>query len=327
MTEDKVNMRIFDCHTHLTGPIDLVVREMDRWNVEKAIVCPSGVARGEEVVSLQSARRMMDSIARSREAAAEEGRLFQEVLAWNRKTAQDVALFPGRLLGFAKIDLRLSEREIDSVIEEAVALGLAGFGEILGIEAWPDVFGYAAAAAGRAAAASAAGDIQGETQGESGERGKTQGDIQGKTQGTRGVPGFPLFVHGDFPITPDTIQTIGSLAAEAPDTPIILGHLGGDFWINAIETAAGGENIYLDISEAVNSAALRAAAEAVPHKLLFGSDFPWETMGVNLERVKQLDITRQQREAILGNTIAGILDGSWKMTDGARNSGTNRVDP
>lgn len=268
---------IYDCHLHLTDPVDLILREMDRFGVDRGIVCPSGIARGEEVFDLKGASAMMDAIARSRDRAVSLA--SETVSRWNRQSAEVIRRHRDRLIGFAKLDLRLSQPLLASLMEEAVDLGFVGFGEILGAETLPDRFAFLLAK-------------------------------------SADLGGFPIFVHGDYPVTADAVVQIASLVSSVPDTPVILGHLGGDFWITAIAAARETANLYLDSSEAVNLVALRAAAGEVPDKLFYGSDFPWETMGVGLCRINQLGLSQEKRQGILSRNIERVLSGSAASKDG-----------
>jgi uncharacterized protein len=276
-----VKQMVFDCHMHLTEPVELIIQEMNRNGVDKGIVCPSGVARGEEVISLATAKAMMESIADSR--SDDPGLGAARVGEWNRKNASLLAPFSDRLRGFAKVDLRLPEKEIAASMEEALKLGLIGFGEILGVEVWPDSFGCVLAVSAE-------------------------------------MGGYPLFVHGDYPVTPEVLALIADWAGRYPAVPLILGHIGGDFWIDAIEHARDVENIYLDISEAVNLVALRTAAVEVPEKLLYGSDFPWETMGVGLLRLKSLDLPVELEKGILGGNLEKLLGSQLQQERSSRNA-------
>ncbi len=269
---------IVDIHLHLTEPVELILDEMDRWGVDRGVLCPSGLARGERMVDLSSARDLMSSIGRSREP----GGLYPAatVSAWNRATAAAVRQYPHRLEGFGKIDLRFDEPTIADHMEEALSLGLRGFGEILGCETMGE----------RARFVVATSDSLG---------------------------GFPVFFHGDYPTTAETIRSIATMAAAFPRTPVILGHLGGDFWIDAVSAAKETPNLYLDTSEAVNLAALRVAVAELPDRVCFGSDFPWETMGVGLTRARALGLDVGAADALLGGNAETLLWGHPSVGQGA----------
>jgi uncharacterized protein len=260
---------IYDCHIHVSEPIELILEEMDRNGVAKGLVCPSGIARGELVESLSSAKAMMDRISRSRAADSETG--FALVRQWNRKTAALIAPHVERVRGFAKVDLRLTEKQIASVMQEALELDFIGFGEILGAEVWPERFAYLLAC-------------------------------------SQDLGGYPIFVHADYPMTSETLALLVEGAKKHPLVPLIIGHLGGDFWIEAIEWAMPVKNIYLDISEAVNLVAVRTAAAEVPDRLLYGSDFPWETEAVGLQRIDALKLPQSRKDDILGKNLERLLD-------------------
>ncbi|MDR2259017.1 MAG: amidohydrolase family protein [Treponema sp.] len=250
-----------DGHTHATCPMDGLAQKAAALGFDYAVVCSSGLARGEDISTLADAKESMDRIAR---AQNNPGGL--PVSAINRQLKQDIAPFPG-LIGFAKADL--FQPSLAGDVREALDLGFAGIGEIVGVH------GHGAAL------------------------GRLFDALDGA--------GVPVFIHCDYPVDAADLGEIFMLAHKYTSQPVIIGHLGGDFWIDAIEGALGAENIYLDISEVVNQVALRTAANTLPNRLLFGSDYPWDSPESMLERIEQLANAPSVKEGILGNNMEHIL--------------------
>lgn len=114
--------------------------------------------------------------------------------------------------------------------------------------------------------------------------------------------------HFRIPVLYDTmgeISTIDLIAAEYPDVNFIIPHLGSfaDDWKAQLAFLSPLEryrNIYTDTSgvrrfELIEQAVKRAG----PHKILFGSDGPWIHPGVELEKIKALNLKREDEEKIL----------------------------
>jgi predicted TIM-barrel fold metal-dependent hydrolase len=172
-----------------------------------------------------------------------------------------------RLIPFAKADL--FRQTLAEDVRSAADLGFAGIGEVVGIH-------------GNIPALSA---------------------LFAALDGT----GLPVFIHCDYPVDVRDIKEVFALAKKHPLQQVIVGHLGGDFYLDAISAALETENTVLDISETVNESALQVAANTLPERLVFGSDYPWDSPECILERVKQLTNSPSVKEGILGNTMQRIL--------------------
>ena len=104
--------------------------------------------------------------------------------------------------------------------------------------------------------------------------------------GELGVPA--LFHCGDDPYT--TPQTMALAATAAPDTAIVLGHMGGYLHVEeAIDAAVAHSNLYLETSAMPYPEHIRTAIERVgPERVLFGSDGPGCNPRLELDKVRSL---------------------------------------
>jgi predicted TIM-barrel fold metal-dependent hydrolase len=99
-------------------------------------------------------------------------------------------------------------------------------------------------------------------------------------------------------------------AASRTDATIIMGHMGGFFNADdVVDVAARHENIVLESSafpypRYIQDAVDRLGAERV----IYGSDQPAANPHVELEKIRVLDLTDEQRELILHRNIARMLD-------------------
>jgi predicted TIM-barrel fold metal-dependent hydrolase len=103
------------------------------------------------------------------------------------------------------------------------------------------------------------------------------------------------------------------LAEEYPDVTFIIPHLGSfsDDWraqVALIDHLARHPNIYADTSGVRRFDLLvEAVRRAGPRKILFGSDGPWLHPGVELEKVRALQLRRSDELLILGRNFLRLI--------------------
>ena len=178
----------------------------------------------------------------------------------NRDIMTAVNQYPDLLWGFGKVDL--FKPDIAGTIRDISAIGLKGIGEIVGIHGHTELLRDVFEAAG--------------------------------------YYELPVFIHTDYPVDAEDLTKIIDMAREYPSTQIILGHMGGDFWIEAIQGASENYNLWLDTSEVVNQAALQVAVNTVPYRTMFSSDFPWDSPESMLARIDALECSDEVKKKVLG---------------------------
>ncbi len=118
------------------------------------------------------------------------------------------------------------------------------------------------------------------------------------------------------PLLADVLGKVYPLryVAEAyPDVPIIIAHMGqyksdAVAHLHTLWLAAQYPNIYFDTSSVLLHEWLeRAVAEHLCHKMLFGSDGPDGHCGVELARIRYLDLTPEEERAVLYENVARLL--------------------
>jgi uncharacterized protein len=120
--------------------------------------------------------------------------------------------------------------------------------------------------------------------------------------------GIPVLYH------PERVSNFHMIAAEYPQVPFIMAHLGNFAsrdWpehLAAIEVAKRYPNVYLDTSSVVFFKFLEMAAKELgPDKLVFGSDGPELDSRVELHKVKLLKLAPPAEAKVLGGNIARLL--------------------
>jgi hypothetical protein len=106
--------------------------------------------------------------------------------------------------------------------------------------------------------------------------------------------------------------------AAFPNLTIVLAHLGGATWDQALEIARAYPNACFDCCEiiewtgapnALTDAQLaRLIANIGPERVMMGSDFPWYDLDRQVERIMELPIlSREQKEAMMGANAIRIV--------------------
>lgn len=185
----------------------------------------------------------------------------------NQEIMTAVGKYPDMLWGFGKVDL--FQPNISETIAEIKALGMKGIGEIIGIH--------------------------------------NNVKLLAPILDLAGNYSLPVFLHTDYPVDARDLADIFVLADQFPKAILILGHAGGDFWLDAIAGAENRHNVYLDTSEIVNQVALQVAVNTLPDRIMFSTDFPWDAPESMLARIDALDCQEAVKEQILGNTAASLF--------------------
>jgi predicted TIM-barrel fold metal-dependent hydrolase len=116
-----------------------------------------------------------------------------------------------------------------------------------------------------------------------------------------------LFHCGDDPYT--TPQAIELGAEQAPDTAVVMGHMGGYFHVDeAIAAAERHPNLYLETSAMPYPRKIAEAVERVgAERVILGSDGPGCNPALEVEKVRMLGLPERAQEQVLGGNAARLL--------------------
>ena len=96
-----------------------------------------------------------------------------------------------------------------------------------------------------------------------------------------------------------------------PELELIAAHLGGYQMWDAAEEHLVGQELYLDLSFVFNKMSDEQIARIIedhsPARILFASDFPWQSPADVLAGLERLDLGEQHRDMILGGNAARLL--------------------
>ncbi len=119
---------------------------------------------------------------------------------------------------------------------------------------------------------------------------------------------LPIWIHAFFPLTAQDIKEIAELAESYPDTPVILGHLGGNNWMKTVELVKEISNLYLDTSAYYSTLVLKSVINEIPQKCLFGVNGPFGDLQLSKDAIIKLSKTPDVAKAVLGENIAKLLN-------------------
>lgn len=105
------------------------------------------------------------------------------------------------------------------------------------------------------------------------------------------------------------------LASQYPDVNLIIPHLGSfaDDWrahLRVIDQISRYPNVYTDTSGVRRfDYIVQAVKRAGVHKILFGTDGPWLHPGVELHKIRLLNLPPEQEALILGKNLLRLIQG------------------
>jgi len=191
----------------------------------------------------------------------------------NVKIAEVVKRYPDRFLGFAVINPRWYKNAVDEVVKAKNELGMVG------LKFHPAACHYHSDSPALDKVIKKGIDL-----------------------------GFPMLFHcgADEYSNP---RNLGNLAARFPEATIIMGHMGEETWFEGIATAGKYKNIFLDTTGCSNFyRIINYAIDTVGEdRVVFGMDFPAYNPGPEIAKVKEADISDEQKRKIMGGNAARIL--------------------
>lgn len=106
-------------------------------------------------------------------------------------------------------------------------------------------------------------------------------------------------------------EAFGRMLERWPEMSVILAHMGGYRQWRNVRCHLVGRDCYLDTSYALGHMPVEEFVEMVAehgaHRVLFGSDAPWDDMATQVQRARGLPLPAEDRAAILGGNAAALL--------------------
>jgi len=120
--------------------------------------------------------------------------------------------------------------------------------------------------------------------------------------------GYPVLFHtGDDPIS-NPLQ-IERVARACPEAAIILGHMGGFFYIDeAIRVAKRNRNVYLETSVMPYPDMIRRAMKSLGRdRIFFGSDAPGVHSAVEIQKIRSSGLSEAEQTDVLGRSFLRLI--------------------
>jgi len=136
---------------------------------------------------------------------------------------------------------------------------------------------------------------------------------------------LPIIAHSGINVRPDAQTDLARprrwlpVLADFPTLRLILAHMGGGFWDEAVQIARQYPQVLFDTAIAVshvdtgpqtwlNDARAVELIRAIgAERVLFGSDYPWIDPKGDIERIRRLALTEEEKRQVLGENAGRML--------------------
>ncbi|HYB04291.1 MAG TPA: amidohydrolase family protein, partial [Nitrososphaerales archaeon] len=117
-----------------------------------------------------------------------------------------------------------------------------------------------------------------------------------------------LFHSGDDPFS-NPLQ-IECAAMASPEASIILGHMGGFFYVEeAVRVAKRQRNVFLETSVMPYPEMIRSAVKALgSRRVFFGSDAPGVHSRIEIQKIRASGISKDEQREVLSSSFLELLN-------------------
>lgn len=258
---------IIDAHEHVIIPMEKQKHLMDEAGISHVILFSTSV-HPEQASDLPSLSLELEKLQ-----GMMEGRINSVTSRIHaaEELANAVRIDPSHFHGFGPVPLGLSDREYRSWIETYItAYHFLGIGELLPPPGQAEVL-----------------------------------EPLFRVSGEFG--NLPLWIHTFNPLGRTDIQKILDMAARYPHIPVIIGHLGGSYWLDVLKSIRSLTNVYLDLSALFTTMALVYAVREYPGRTFFSSDAPYARPLSCLTVFRQNIQDPAVQKRVCGENIAELL--------------------
>jgi predicted TIM-barrel fold metal-dependent hydrolase len=136
---------------------------------------------------------------------------------------------------------------------------------------------------------------------------------------------LPIIAHSGINVRPDAQTDLARprrwlpVLHDFPTLRLILAHMGGGFWDEAVQIARQYPQVLFDTAIAVSHVdtgpqtwlddvrAVELIRTIGADRVLFGSDYPWIDPKGDVERIRRLALTEEEKRQVLGENAARML--------------------
>lgn len=267
---DNINQKllVIDNHSHVTFPLEDHIHLMDEAGINKTILFRT-LVHPEKTKNLYELRKEMNQLNSILNGNVSLAQLKAKDAETELLTA--IERYPDRFIGFGAIPLSFNTVQMVEYIEkELLAKGLVGIGEFT----------------------LASDSIY---------------LLENVFKASSKTKNIPLWIHTLNPLILKDIQEIEIMAQKYPSVPVILGHMGGMNWLEAIDIVKNTTNIYIDTSANYSTLALKTVIEELPDKTLFGVDYPYGNILLSRITIEEVCKNKDVLAKVLGGNIQKLL--------------------
>lgn len=135
-------------------------------------------------------------------------------------------------------------------------------------------------------------------------------DLADPVVAAAGELGLPVYVPTGTPVHALPLQ-LTELARRFPEVRFLMGHMGhSDFWIDSIPAVAGAPNVYAELSYKQPHTIEDAVRTLGAHRVVFGSDAPFNDLRLELEKFLAADLDDGSRALVAAGTLLSLLPDS-----------------
>lgn len=132
-------------------------------------------------------------------------------------------------------------------------------------------------------------------------------DLADPVVAAAGELGLAVYVPTGTPVHALPLQ-LTELARRFPEVRFLMGHMGhSDFWIDSIPAVAGAPNVYAEISYKQPHTIEDAVRTLGAHRVVFGSDAPFNDLRLELEKFLAADLDDESRALVAAGTLLSLL--------------------
>lgn len=124
---------------------------------------------------------------------------------------------------------------------------------------------------------------------------------------------LPVWIHTFNPLTIKDIAEIAGLADKYNTVKVILGHSGGENWLETIDLVKDKKNMYMDISASFTTLSIKYISQELPERCVFSSDLPYGDPLLGINQIEHIIKDKTVRQNVLGLNTMRMLDLSGDM--------------
>lgn len=259
---------VIDSHAHVILPPERQMQLMEEAKVDRTILFSSTI-HPEKATSMEAFEAELNSLYDILNGVKNP---LQERIYAIEELAKTIKENPIKYYGFGSIPFGLSYQEnLEWINKYIIANGFRGIGELT----------------------PGSGQVS---------------QIEPLFLASQELGNLPLWVHTFMPLNFEDIKELLLFAKKYPAVPLILGHLGGIYWLNTLKAVRDIPNIYLDLSATFTTIAPSFAIKEYPERTLFSSDAPYCSPLAARTIIEQIVSDKHVLEHVLGGNIARLLD-------------------